>query len=420
MVHFYERVNGSFSFREIYDKALLDARNGAVFVEIGSWYGRSTAYMAVEIANSGKQIDFYCVDTWTGSADLPWTAEQLAAKGGSAFPFFRENMKRGNVLNLIKTVHQPPVQAASSFGPDSVDFVMIDGAHNYADVRDDVRAWLPKLKQNGLMAGDDADWPGVLTGVYETIPFSEVNIANCGANWWYRKQRPSRGFWSVVGAPSHSLDHLTYIPYVNRPDLLDLAVASIPDLWASLIVIDQSSEGLNSHDHRWMNSIAGVFRSPFGTMHFAQMMNWAQTEAFERHVDYLVFMHNDAECLGGVASRVLDCARSHRDAGVVFTYYDAFAVFNVAAIRDVGPWDETFWWYFSDNDYYRRMRLRNWQHHNFGGQEFIHQGSQTQRSDPAVGAQVGEKWSWLLDHYRHKWGGSPGQERYSIPYNGKP
>src|SRR5260370_19381016 len=110
MDHFYERVDGSFSFREIYDKALRDARNGAVFVEIGSWYGRSTAYMAVEIANSGKQIDFYCVDTWTGSADLPWMAEQLAAKGGSAFPFFRENMNRGDVLNLIKTIHQAPVQ----------------------------------------------------------------------------------------------------------------------------------------------------------------------------------------------------------------------------------------------------------------------------------------------------------------------
>jgi hypothetical protein len=420
MEHFYETVDGWFNFREIYDNALREAPPGAVFVEIGSWYGRSAAYMAVEIANSGKQIDFYCVDTWEGSAGLPWMAEQLATKGGSAFPFFRENMQRGGVWNLIKTINQSSAQAASLFTCESVDFIMIDGDHDYASVRDDVRAWLPKLKQNGLMAGDDAGWPGVLIGARETIPFSEVNITNHGANWWYRKQRPARGRWSLIRSPPGSLDHLTIIPYVNRPDLLDRAVASIPDLWTSLVVIDQSADGLKSADYPWIDNIAGVFRSPFGTMTFTQMMNWAQAEAYERCVKYLIFMHNDAECRDGVALQVLDCAKTHPRAGVVFTYYDAFAVFNVAAIRDVGPWDETFRWYFSDNDYYRRMQLHNWILWNFGGQRVIHHCSQTQQSDPALSAEVGASWRWHEDHYRHKWGGAPGRELYSIPYNGNP
>ncbi len=139
MEHFYETVDGWFNFREIYDNALCEARDGAVFVEIGSWYGRSAAYMAVEIANSGKQIEFYCVDTWNGSVDLPWMAAHLAPKGGSAFPYFRENMQRGGVWNLIKTIHQPSVEAAHLFDRESVDFVMVDGGHDYASVRDDVR-----------------------------------------------------------------------------------------------------------------------------------------------------------------------------------------------------------------------------------------------------------------------------------------
>jgi len=420
MEHFFEIVNGRFNFREICDNALREARDGAIFVEIGSWYGRCAAYLAVEIANSGRQIDFYCVDTWTGPADLPWIADHLATKGGSAFPCFRENMERGGVWNLIKTLQQPSVQAASLFDRESVDFIMVDGAHNYAGVRDDVRAWLPKLKQDGLMTGDDADWPGVLIGVHETIPLSEVNIVNNGANWWYQKQRPARGRWSVLRDPPHSLDHLTYIPYVNRPDLLDRAVSSISDLWPSLVVIDQSLEGLSSRDHSWIDSIAGVFRSPFGSMSFTQMMNWAQAEAAEHYVNFLVFMHNDAECLEGVAPKVLDCARTQPHAGVVFTRYDAFAVFNVGAVRNVGPWDETFRWYFSDIDYYRRMQLHDWEHCNFGGQGVIHYGSQTLHSDRALQAEVGTTSRWHEDHYRHKWGGAPGQELYSIPYNGKP
>jgi GT2 family glycosyltransferase len=131
-------------------------------------------------------------------------------------------------------------------------------------------------------------------------------------------------------------------------------------------------------------------------------------------------MHNDAESLKAVAQKILDCARMRPHAGVVFTHYDAFAVFNIAAVRDVGPRDETFQWYFSDNDYYRRMRLRSWEAFNFDGQEVIHHGSQTQKADPAVAAEVGAQWRWHEADYRHKWGGAPGQELYPIPYNGKP
>jgi len=420
MEHFYQTVDGWFNFRDLYDNVIREARPGDVMVEIGSWYGRSAAYLAVEIANSGKQIDFYCVDTWTGSVDLPWMATHLATRGNSAFPFFRENMERGGVWNLVKTIKQPSAEAAKSFDDESVDFVMVDGSHDYTSVRDDVRAWLSKLKPNGLMAGDDAAWPGVLIGVHESIPSSEINITNNGDNWWYRKRRPERGCWSHYYPSSQSLDHLTYIPYVNRPDLLDRAVASIQALWPSLVVIDQSADGLNSADHPWIKNIAGVFRAPGRSMTFTEMMNWAQAEACERGVDYLIFMHNDAECVGDVSWEILDCARTHIAAGVIFTYYDAFAVFNVRAVRDIGPWDESFRWYFSDNDYYRRMKLRGWDYHNFGGDRVIHHGSQTQRSDPAVSADVGAGWRWHEDHYRHKWGGPPNCEIYTIPYNGKP
>jgi hypothetical protein len=51
------------------------------------------------------------------------------------------------------------VQAAGLFDHESVDFIMIDGPDDYATVRDNVSAWLPKLKTNGLLAGDNANWP---------------------------------------------------------------------------------------------------------------------------------------------------------------------------------------------------------------------------------------------------------------------
>ena len=149
-------------------------------------------------------------------------AEHLAEKGGSAFPFFRENMQRGGVGHLIQPMEMPSVEAARRFPDESLDFVMIDGAHDYKSVRADVRAWFPKVKRGGLLAGDDADWPEVLISVHETIPQSELTISNGGANWSYRKQRPVRGQWTVRRSNKNGSDVFAYIPYVNRPDLLHL------------------------------------------------------------------------------------------------------------------------------------------------------------------------------------------------------
>ena len=35
-----------------------------------------------------------------------------------------------------------------------MDFVFIDASHKYADVKDDINHWLPKVRENGMLAGD--------------------------------------------------------------------------------------------------------------------------------------------------------------------------------------------------------------------------------------------------------------------------
>ena len=69
MDHFYNSIHGYFDFQNIYTAAVNAApQDGAHFVEVGSWKGTSSAYMAVEIVNSKKNILFDCVDTWEGTA----------------------------------------------------------------------------------------------------------------------------------------------------------------------------------------------------------------------------------------------------------------------------------------------------------------------------------------------------------------
>ena len=55
MGHFYTSVDGWFNFKDIYDVVITEARDGAAFAEVGSGYGRSAAYMAVEIAEQRQE-----------------------------------------------------------------------------------------------------------------------------------------------------------------------------------------------------------------------------------------------------------------------------------------------------------------------------------------------------------------------------
>jgi predicted O-methyltransferase YrrM len=418
--HFFEQIQGWFNFRGVYEDAIREAADGARFVEVGTWYGRSAAWMAVEIANSGKQIEFYCVDTWKGSVDSPWMAEHLRGVGGSCKELFVEAMRGGGVLDLVRPLEMPSRDAAAVFADNSLDFVFIDAAHDYDSVRDDVRAWYPKVKTGGVLAGDDVQWPGVIIGVRETIPHTEYELVNDANNWRHRKVRRELGSWITRQPHPSASDYLVFVPYVNNAALLDRAVRSLRRIWPSLVVMDQSEDGLQAD---WLAEIGGVYRVPFRAISFTETMNWARAEAFSRGVPLLAFMHSDAECVGDdLPEAVIAFARErlrHR-IGVTFTHYDAFAVFSVEALRDTGPWDESFRWYFADNDYYRRLRLTGWRTAEFGGDRVRHALSQTQASDPRISAEVAAGWDWHMRHYAHKWGGNPGHERFTKPYNGIP
>ena len=43
---------------------MVESYDNAHFVEVGTWQGNSAAYMAVEILNSGKNIQFDVYDIW--------------------------------------------------------------------------------------------------------------------------------------------------------------------------------------------------------------------------------------------------------------------------------------------------------------------------------------------------------------------
>lgn len=154
MEHFYQNIDGWFSYDFIYQQVVDRAEDGDLFVEIGSFKGRSSSFMAVELINSGKKVKFDCIDTWRGAAEHQDIKEVIE---DTLFDVFKQNMKP--VEGHYNAIRMPSVEAAALYEDESIDFIMIDGDHTFEAVCADIAAFLPKMKKGGIMAGDDA-WPG--------------------------------------------------------------------------------------------------------------------------------------------------------------------------------------------------------------------------------------------------------------------
>lgn len=160
MEHYYQNLPGWAAFGELYIAMVEKAPQEAQFVEVGSWLGRSAALMGVEILNSGKAINFVCVDPWQdGGPDLKDTKYFKDLKVQNVYSTFLRNIEP--VRHVITPLRMNSLDAAAKFADGEIDFLMLDGDHSYEAISADIEAWLPKMKPGGVMAGDDYLWPGV-------------------------------------------------------------------------------------------------------------------------------------------------------------------------------------------------------------------------------------------------------------------
>jgi Methyltransferase domain len=198
----WENLPGWFDWAWLYERWARDCRQGGTFVEVGVYLGRSFAFMDEELRKHGKEVDMWAIDNWAVDqrrGDLPgphwwgWGGEnwpgmpdksprhEVAERGGpfNAFASYmhehaREALERAYVLRM------PSARAARVFDDHSVDLVYIDADHGYDAVLADIRAWAPKVRGDGIIAGHDFQESGVSRAVSEV--FDGKAIIH-GATW---------------------------------------------------------------------------------------------------------------------------------------------------------------------------------------------------------------------------------------------
>lgn len=137
-----------FTYPALYSEMVQRFPSGSKFVEVGCWKGKSAAYMAVEIANSNKNIEFYCVDTWEGSIE-----HQGREELSQLYDIFTSNMKSLEDYHI--PMRMASLEAVQKFEDNSLDFVFLDASHEYQDIKNDLINWMPKVKPGGILAGHD-------------------------------------------------------------------------------------------------------------------------------------------------------------------------------------------------------------------------------------------------------------------------
>ena len=143
-----------------------------VIVEIGSWKGKSTIWLAsgTKIKNIMK---IYAIDPHTGGTSLEFKNKDI-----KTFKDFKNNIKKAKCEKIVIPIVQTSEEASKNF-KEPVEFIFIDGAHDYKSVKKDFDLWYPKLINGGTIAFHDIiSWDGP-TKVFKAMCKSK-NFINTG------------------------------------------------------------------------------------------------------------------------------------------------------------------------------------------------------------------------------------------------
>jgi MMP 1-O-methyltransferase len=123
-------------------EAAASTRHGAI-VEIGSWKGRSTTWLACGARLAGRRV--YAIDLHRNSREDP---------GAATLPEFLDNLRRTGVADVVDPCVMSSEEAAAQI-TDPVGLLFIDGDHSYEGARRDAELWLPRLVEGGTVMFHD-------------------------------------------------------------------------------------------------------------------------------------------------------------------------------------------------------------------------------------------------------------------------
>jgi hypothetical protein len=168
--HNYTNLEGWFNMENQYLELLDEVPEGGIFVELGAYKGKSTSFIVTEIINKDKNIKFHTIDTFEGDSGSNDENEVNAYRNVIVSNMYEEfNKNTEHLKEYFNVIVGKSDESSEFFEDDSVDVIFIDAGHSYESVIKDIKSWLPKIKNGGVMSGHDYNnsWTGVKMAVNE-------------------------------------------------------------------------------------------------------------------------------------------------------------------------------------------------------------------------------------------------------------
>jgi MMP 1-O-methyltransferase len=146
---------------ETLQRIVRDEIKTPTVVELGSWKGRSTSYLARGIKERGAGM-VYAVDTWRGTSGEAQHEQLLTGYApDQLFDEFAGNIRAQGLAEQVTAIRTTTVLAARYWDGEPIGLLFIDAEHSYEAVRRDFELWSPHVEPGGIVVLDDVgSWAG--------------------------------------------------------------------------------------------------------------------------------------------------------------------------------------------------------------------------------------------------------------------
>lgn len=157
----------------LYDYAAHVPADQAI-IELGSYHGKSTAYLAFGARNGNGQT-VIAIDTWSED-NSEWRSAVASRIPSPTFEKFTEQLTWIGLIDQVEPYEGTTVQAALEYEQalkdddvNPIGLLYVDADHSYEAVMADFHAWRDLMAPNGVMIFDDYTKtnPGVVKALRE-------------------------------------------------------------------------------------------------------------------------------------------------------------------------------------------------------------------------------------------------------------
>lgn len=118
---------------------------------VGAEIGVFDGYFSEHLLKTIPNLHLHAVDAWqvyNGYRDHKFQRNMDAA-------FVRAQERFAPFAGKVMITRKFSMDAVKGFGDGTLDFVYIDGNHEYKFVKEDIEQWTKKVRIGGIVAGDD-------------------------------------------------------------------------------------------------------------------------------------------------------------------------------------------------------------------------------------------------------------------------